>query len=96
MQDEDFQSLNQPHADFSERSPQSVIIQGVNEKIRFNELTLVFFKIDDPHKIYICNLDIEFDRLPGSQFLEQSNCIVDIKNRNFNTLPLFKITDDTV
>lgn len=54
-----------------------VIVQGItNEKV--NNLKSIFInsKPSGPHKIYICNLDIEFDGLLGSDFLEG---IVDLK-----------------
>ena len=48
--------------------------------------------------MYIYNLDIEFDGLLGSDFLEHYDCVVDIKNRqlitNFKILPLFKAGED--
>lgn len=60
---------------------------------------MIPFNKDDPHRVYICNLDIDFDGLLGSDFLDHYNCIIDFKERklvtNFKTLPLFKVTDET-
>lgn len=74
------------------------MIQGItNQKILINESTLIPFNASDPHKVYICNLDIEFDGLLGSDFLEHYNCVIDFNKKelitNFKTIPLLKVTD---
>lgn len=85
---------------FSNKFSENAIIQGItNEKILIKESKLIPFKAGDPHKVYIYNLDIEFDGLLGSDFLEHYGCVIDIKNKklitNFKTVPLFKAGDDS-
>lgn len=59
-----------------------------------NETTLIPFNSDDPHKAYFCNLDIKFDGLIGSDFLEHYKCVIDYNSRqlctNFKIIPLLK------
>lgn len=83
---------------YSRRCPENVTIQGItDQKIIINEAVFIPFDDNEPFKIYVCDLDIEFDGLLGSDFLERYNCIVDIKNKklitNFKTIPIHKVTD---
>lgn len=74
----------QPNA--VQRFPENII------KFNTNESTLVPLNYKVPHKVYICNLDIDFDGIWGSNFLEHYQYIVDITN--FETIPLYKVTDN--
>lgn len=57
-----------------------------------NELIFVTFTLKDPHKVYICNLDIHFVGLLGSDISEHYNYVIDVNNKelisNFKTLLL--------
>lgn len=84
---------------YSQRCPENLIIQGITDQsISINQSTYIPFNTGDPHKVYIYNLDIEFDGLLGSDFLEHYDGVVDIKNRklitNFKTVPLYKAGDE--
>ena len=84
---------------YKQRFPENVIIQGItDQKIIINESVLIPFTQKDPHKVYVYDLDIDFDGLIGADFLEHYHCIVDIKNKqlitNFKTVPLFKVIED--
>lgn len=64
-----------------------------------NDLTLIPFNVINPHNDFICNLEIEFDGLLGSNFLEHYNCVVHFDNRqlksNFKFVETLKATDST-
>ena len=78
---------------------ENLIVQGItDQKILIDESVLVpFDDTGEYHKMYVYNLDIDFDGILGSDFLEHYQGIVDIKNRklitNFKTVPLHKISD---
>lgn len=74
-------------------------IQGItDQKLQINESTFVPFTLKDPHKVYIYNLDIDFDGILGLDFLEHYQCVIDLKAKelktNFKTIPLYKTTED--
>jgi RNase H-like domain found in reverse transcriptase/Reverse transcriptase (RNA-dependent DNA polymerase)/Integrase zinc binding domain/Integrase core domain len=94
-------SIYRPHMFDTPReiNKENVVIQGItNEKVNITKSTMVHFKPGDPHKIFIHDIDIDFDGLLGSDFLEHYKCIVDLDNRqlitNFKTVPLFKVSND--
>lgn len=79
----------------------NVLVQGItNQKIRIKASTLIYFNITDPYKVYTFNLDIELDRLLGSDILEHYSCVIDFNKKqlttNFKTIPLFEATEDTL
>lgn len=81
---------------FPRRSPENVTIQGItDQKLLISESTLVPFTLDNPHKVFIYNLDIDFDGILGLDFLEHYECVIDLKNKelktNFKTMPLYKV-----
>lgn len=80
---------------YNTRFPENVKIQGItDQKLTISESTLIPFTDGDPHKVYIYDLDIEFDGILGLDFLEHYNCVIDLNNKqlitNFKTVPLFK------
>ena len=81
---------------FPHRSPENVTIQGItDQKLLISESTLVPFALNNPHKVFIYNLDIDFDGILGLDFLEHYECVIDLKNKelktNFKTMPLYKV-----
>lgn len=81
---------------FPERVPENLTIQGItNEKLLITQSCLIPFITKDPHKVFIYDLDIEFDGLLGLDFLEHYQCVIDLPNKqlktNFKTLPLYKV-----
>ena len=83
---------------FPQRFTENVSIQGItNEKLHIKESTLVPFNAKNPHKVFIYNLDIEFDGILGLDFLEHYQCIIDLNTKelitNFKTIPLHKVDD---
>lgn len=63
-----------------ENFPQKSTIQGItNQKSLVTESILIASKISDLHKVYVYNLDIDFDRILGLDFLEQYECTIDLK-----------------
>lgn len=61
------------------------------------ESTLIPFAPNDSHKVYIFNLDIDFDGILGLDFLDHYKCVIDLKAKqlitNFKTIPLFKVVN---
>lgn len=86
---------------FRTRSPENVTIQGItNQKLHITESTLVPFKAGDPLKVFIYDLDIEFDGILGLDFLEHYECVIDLKSKqlvtNFKHIPLNKVESDSI
>lgn len=84
---------------FKQRFPEKVTIQGItDQKISISESTLVPFIVGNPHKVFIYNLDIEFDGILGLDFLEHYECVIDLKSKelvtNFKKIPLHKVGDE--
>lgn len=48
---------------------------------KIDESALISFNITDPHKVHICDLDIEFCWLLRSNFLEHYNCKIDFNKK---------------
>lgn len=59
---------------------------------------MIPFTQGDPHKVFVRNLDIEFDGLLRYGFLEYYEGVVDIKNiqltTRFKTVPLFRVEEN--
>lgn len=59
------------------RYPENIVIQGIcNQKLLITESTLVPFKPNNPHKVYIYDLDIDFGGILGLDFLIHYCCTV--------------------
>ena len=86
---------------YNQRLPENVTIQGItNEKLLIKESVLIPFTQNNPHKVYVYNLDIEFDGILGSDFLEHYRCILDYDAKklitNFKILPLNKMQSNNI
>lgn len=64
------------------------------KNIQINQSTMINFIQGDPHKVYMANIDVDFDGSIGADYLEHYNGIVD-KNKklilSFRTIPLYKV-----
>jgi len=85
---------------YSRRNPEHITVQGItDQKILITESVCIPFVAGSDHKVYIYDLDIDFDGIIGLDFLDHYNCIVDLKSKqlitNFKTIPLHKVTNDS-
>lgn len=48
--------------------------------------TLVPFTLENPHTVYIYNLDIEFDEIWCLDFLEHYECLIDLMLKELKTI----------
>ena len=85
--------------DFKQRFSENIVVQGItDQKILIQESTLIPFNINNPCKVYIYNLDIEFDGILGLDFLEHYECIIDLKSNllktNFKDIPMHKFNPE--
>ena len=59
---------------YNQRYPENVTIQGItNQKLLITRSVLIPFAPGNPHKIYIYDLNIEFDGILGLDFFDQYN-----------------------
>lgn len=80
-----FQYSNEKRDKIIHKDQPKTSIQIMQQKIIINESTLIPFSKNNPHQVYICNLDIDFDGPLGMDFLEHYECIVDLRNRQLIT-----------